>query len=98
MTLPEGSVVLLLLGAGNRDECQFPGADRFDIHRRIDHHLGFGYGIHFCLGASLARLEARVAIEEVLKRFPSWTVDDAQAALAPTSTVRGWKTLPVLLP
>ena len=65
----------------------------------IGQHLTFGYGIHFCLGAALARLEGRVALDEVLKRFPEWDVDWRQAPqLAPTSTVRGWETLPVVVP
>ena len=94
--VPAGSAVLLLTASANRDERRFPDADRFDIHRRIDHHLTFGYGIHFCLGAALARLEGRVALEEVLSRFPSWEVDTANAVQARTSTVRGWERLPVL--
>ena len=57
--------------------------------------LTFGYGIHLCLGAALARLEGRVALDEVLNRFPTWEVDLDRAKLAPTSTVRGWETLPV---
>ena len=93
--VPAGSVLLLLNGSANRDERKFPDADRFDIHRAIDHHLAFGYGIHFCLGAALARLEGRVALEEVLKRFPSWEVDWKNAVRAHTSTVRGWERLPV---
>ena len=71
-----------------------PTATRFDIHRKIDHHLSFGYGIHFCLGAALARLEGRVALDEVLQRFPTWEVDWDNAEQARTSTVRGWETLP----
>ena len=69
--------------------------ETFDIHRKIDHHLSFGYGIHFCLGAALARLEGRVALDEVLNRFPEWDVDWAGAEQARTSTVRGWEALPV---
>ena len=65
-----GSIVVLLVGAANRDERHFSEPDRFDVERDIDRHLAFGYGIHFCLGASLARLEGRVALEEVLTRFP----------------------------
>ena len=61
----------------------------------VGQHLAFGYGTHYCLGAALARLEGRVALEEVLKRFPEWEVDLDNAKLSPTSTVRGWETLPV---
>jgi cytochrome P450 len=93
--VPEGSVILLLTAAGNRDERKFADADRFDIHRKIDHHLSFGYGIHFCLGAALARLEGRIALDEVLQRFPTWEVDWDTAVQARTSTVRGWERLPV---
>jgi cytochrome P450 len=93
--VPAGSAMLLLNGSANRDERKFPDADRFDIHRKIDHHLSFGYGIHFCLGAALARLEGRVALDEVLKRFPFWEVDREHAVQARTSTVRGWERLPV---
>jgi Cytochrome P450 len=83
--VPEGSVIVLLTASGNRDERKFPDADRFDIQRKIDHHLAFGYGIHFCLGAALARLEGRIALDEVLKRFPSWEVDRDNAVQARTS-------------
>jgi cytochrome P450 len=93
--VPAGSAILLLTASANRDERKFPEGGRFDIHRTIDHHLAFGYGIHFCLGAALARMEARVALDEVLKRFPTWEVDWANAVQARTSTVRGWERLPV---
>jgi cytochrome P450 len=93
--VPEGSVVLLLTASANRDERRFPDADTFDVLRKIDHHVTFGYGIHFCLGAALARLEGRVALDEVLKRFPTWEVDWDNAVQARTSTVRGWDSLPV---
>jgi cytochrome P450 len=97
-TVPAGSIMLLLNASANRDERQFEDPDRFDIHRRIGHHLTFGYGIHFCLGSHLARLEGRVALDEVLKRFPEWDVDWDHAVQARTSTVRGWERLPVLTP
>jgi len=97
-TIEEGSVMVLLNGSGNRDDRRFPNGDSFDIHRANGQHLAFGYGIHFCLGAALARLEGRVALEEILKRFPEWDVDMDRAHLAPTSTVRGWETLPVVTP
>jgi len=96
--VPEGSVVLLLTGAANRDDRKFVDGDTFDIHRSIDHHVAFGYGIHFCLGAALARLEGRVALDEVLQRFPEWEVDWDNAVQARTSTVRGWERLPVTTP
>ena len=93
--VPEGNVMVLLTASANRDDRKFDDPDRFDIHRTIDHHLTFGYGIHFCLGSHLARLEGRVALEEVLKRFPTWEVDWDNAERAHTSTVRGWQRLPV---
>jgi cytochrome P450 len=97
-TVPAGSVMVILNASANRDARVFDDPDRFDIHRKAQRHLSFGYGLHFCLGAHLARLEARVALEEVLKRFPLWEVDTANAVQARTSTVRGWEKLPVLLP
>jgi cytochrome P450 len=93
-TVAEGSVMLLLNGSANRDERHFPDADRFDIHRQAA-HLSFGRGIHFCLGAALARVQARVALEEVLTRWPDWEVDYNRAKRAHTTSVRGWATLPV---
>jgi cytochrome P450 len=95
-TVPKGSVMVFLVGAANRDDRRHPDGDRFDIHRDVGQHLTFGYGIHFCLGAALARLEGRIALDEVLQRFPEWEVDRDNARLSPTSTVRGWETLPVV--
>jgi cytochrome P450 len=97
-TVPKGSVMVFLVGAANRDDRRHPDGDRFDIHRDVGQHLTFGYGIHFCLGAALARLEGRIALDEVLQRFPEWEVDRDNARLSPTSTVRGWETLPVVTP
>jgi cytochrome P450 len=93
-TVPKGSVMLLLTASANRDERRTPNPDVFDVRRQAS-HVAFGYGIHFCLGAALARLEGRVALEEVLKRFPEWEVDKTRAVQARTSTVRGWECLPV---
>jgi cytochrome P450 len=93
--VPEGSVMVLLNGSANRDERRFSDGDSFDIHRQIGRHQSFGYGIHLCLGAALARLEGRVALDEVLTRFPEWDVDYEKAERAHASTVRGWETLPV---
>jgi cytochrome P450 len=95
-TVPEGGVMVILNGSGNRDDRHFPDGDRFDIHRTIDHHLSFGYGLHFCLGAALARLEGRVALDEVLQRWSDWDVDWENAKQAHTPTVRGWERLPVV--
>ncbi len=94
--VPAGSAMVCLTGSANRDEHKYEDPDRFDIHRNIRQHLTFGYGIHFCLGAALARLEGRVALDEVLTRFPEWDVDWENARRAPTSTVRGWDSLPVI--
>jgi cytochrome P450 len=93
--IPAGSVILLLTGSAGRDERQYPEPDRFDVERDVGRHVSFGYGAHFCLGASLARLEARVALEEVLARFPRWDVDWSGAELVTTSTVRGFARLPI---
>ena len=96
-TVPGGSVMLVLKGSANRDERVFENPERFDITRDAP-HLSLGYGIHYCLGAALARLEGRVALDEVLQRFPEWEVDTDGAHLASTSTVRGWEALPVTVP
>ncbi len=93
--VPAGSVMLFLLGSANRDDRRFPNGDTFDIHRNDGRHLTFGNGIHLCMGAALARLEGVIALEEVLARIPEWDVDLDNARLSPTSTVRGWETLPV---
>ncbi len=95
-TLPARSKVGLLTASANRDEREFPDADCFDVDRKIDRHVGLGFGIHFCLGASLARLEGRVAIEETLRRFPLWDVDRDGLERVHTSTVRGYKNVPIL--
>jgi cytochrome P450 len=97
-TIPAGSPIMLLLAAANRDPRRYDAPDTFDIHRPNIAHLTFGYGLHFCLGASLARLEGRVALDELLNRFPEWDVDRDGMRLAPTSTVRGWERMPIVLP
>ncbi len=98
-TVPEGGVMMMLIGAACRDHRQFgPDADEFNIHREARQHLTFSVGAHYCLGSALARLEGRVALEEILKRFPEWDVDPTNARLSPTSTVRGWESMPALLP
>jgi cytochrome P450 len=97
-TVPAGSVMLFLLASANRDDCRFADGDSFDIRRNEGRHLTFGNGIHLCMGAALARLEGCIALDEVLARFPEWEIDLADARLSPTSTVRGWETLPARLP
>jgi cytochrome P450 len=93
--VPRGSKLALLTGSAGRDEREYDEPDRFDVTRTIDRHVTFGYGIHYCLGASLARLEARVVLEETLARFPAWTVDLDGVVMARTSTVRGPLHVPV---
>jgi cytochrome P450 len=94
--VPAGSAVLLMLASANRDERRFDDPDRFDIHRRST-HMTFGHGTHYCLGAALARMEGRIALEEVLDRWPTWEVDLDAARRAPTSTVRGWDSMPAVV-
>jgi cytochrome P450 len=97
-TVPEDNVMMLLIGAANRDHRQFPpDGDTFDIHRDARQHLAFSVGTHYCLGSALARLEGRIALEEILKRFPDWEVDLENASLSPTSTIRGWDTMPAYI-
>ena len=95
VTLDPGAKVLLLTGSAGRDEREYERPDEFDIDRVPKRHVAFGYGVHFCLGAALARLEARVALEEVLTRFPTWEVDVEAAERVHTSTVRGYRRVPI---
>lgn len=95
--IPRGSKVALLTGAAGRDERQYPDADTFDVQRSGIRHVSFGHGAHFCLGAALARLEARVALEETLARFPSWEVDEKAMEFVHTNSVRGPASLPLRL-
>jgi len=95
VTIPRGSKLVLLNGAGDRDERHFPDPDRFDVQRDIDRHLAFGYGTHFCIGAALARLEGRIGLEELLRRYPTWDIDESRLDLVHTSTVRGYSSVPM---
>lgn len=98
-TVPEGSVMMMLIAAACRDHRQYPpNGDIFDIHREQRQHVGFGVGIHYCLGAALARLEGCIALEEILKRFPEWDVDLENARMSSPSVTRGWDTVPALIP
>jgi cytochrome P450 len=97
ITLPARSAVLLLMASANRDPRRFENPDVYDVCRKDAQHLTFGHGLHFCLGAHLARLEGRVALDELLKRWPEWDVDYSGMKLASTSTVRGWERLPIIV-
>ena len=96
--VPAGSAMLMIAASANRDPERFDDPDRFDVRRDTAGHITFGYGAHFCLGAALARLEGRVVLDEMLQRWPEWEVDLDGAHLAPTSTVRGYETLPIRVP
>ncbi|MGB8501750.1 MAG: cytochrome P450 [Mycobacterium sp.] len=96
--VPEGSVMLFLIGSANHDDRRFPDGDRFDIHREYVKHLSFGIGTHYCLGSALARLEGRIALEEILKRFPEWEIDIDNARMASSPALRGWDSLPAFIP
>ncbi|HEY6530910.1 MAG TPA: cytochrome P450 [Acidimicrobiales bacterium] len=96
--VPAGSFMVTLTPAGNRDERHFDDPDRLDVQRKIDHHVSFGFGSHYCLGQALARLEARVVLEELLVRFPEWDVDLAQAEFMYHTDNRGYSKLPITLP
>jgi cytochrome P450 len=96
--LKEGELVLPVFAAANRDGLQFPDPDLFDIRRSPNRHLGFGHGIHLCLGASLARLEARVALGDLLRRFPRMHRDEGRPPiLRPSSFVFAFDHYPVRL-
>ncbi len=97
--VPQGSTMMFLIGAANHDHRRFPpDGDTFDVHRRGKGHISFAAGAHFCLGAALARMEGRIALEEVLLRFPEWDIDLSKAVMAPSPTVRGWETMPAIIP
>jgi len=93
--LRRGQKVLLLIGSANRDERVFPNPDVFDFHRDTSQHLSFGRGTHFCLGAALARLEARVALEEVQRRIPDYEIDEAGLVRVHSTNVRGFAAMPM---
>jgi len=90
-----GDTVLLLFGSANRDDQAFPDADHFDLHRAPERQVAFGRGIHFCLGAALARLEARIALQALLARQPDWEVDLDSAVRLRSGPIRGYLSLPL---
>jgi len=95
-TVPAGSIMLPMLGAANRDERRIDDPDRFDVTRKQTGMFTFGFGAHYCLGQALARLEGRVALEEILARFPTWEADESGAVFAFNGDLRGWDAFPVV--
>jgi cytochrome P450 len=94
-TIPAGFPVLLITGAATRDPRAFERADDFDIERPPNVAIGFGHGVHSCLGAALARMESRIAIEELARRWPQFTVDEAGLRRVHMSNVAGYSNVPV---
>ena len=92
--VPKGARILLLNASANSDEREFPDPDRFDIDRQSSLAVGFGYGVHFCIGASLARLESRVALEEFTRRFPCYAIDERRCTRVHMSNVHGYESVP----
>ncbi|BBY41561.1 cytochrome P450 [Mycobacterium mantenii] len=94
-TVPEGSAILTLIGAANRDERRFgDNAETLDVTRVPRQHLTFGVGAHYCLGNALARIEGRIALDEIMNRFPDWEADLDAAVFSSSSAVRGWDSMP----
>ena len=93
----DGRLVMIAMADADRDPARFPDPARFDIRRNTTGHIAFGHGIHYCLGAPLARLEARIAIGSLLRRCPDLELDIHPAALAwrPGLLIRGPQSLPV---
>jgi len=98
LTLPKGRTAILLLGAANRDPDQFAHPESVDIAREDNRHLAFGMGIHFCLGAPLARVEGQVALGDLVRRFPAMHLLDDDPPYKPTFTLRGLASLRVAVP
>jgi cytochrome P450 len=95
-TVPEDSFIALLLTSANRDDRRYEDPDRFDVLRPVSQIFTFGFGAHYCLGQALARLEGRIVLDEVLKRFPEWEVERDDAVFAYYPDMRGWESLPVV--
>ena len=96
--VPAGSIMVTLTPAANRDDRHFADPDRLDVQRDLGHHLAFGFGAHYCLGQALARLEGRIVLEEVLKRFPQWDADLEASKFMYHTDMRGYDSLPVVVP
>lgn len=97
VTIPAESRVILLTGSAGHDERRFEQPELFDVHRRIERHVSFGFGIHLCLGAALARLETRIAFEEFLKRFPEYSIAESGVVRQYSGNVRGLQNLPIVV-
>ena len=95
LTIPAEQPVLLITGAANRDERAYPDPDRFDVSRPLKLNVGFGHGIHTCLGAALARLESRIAFDEIATRWPGYEVDEQGCRRVRMSNVAGYSNVPV---
>lgn len=93
VTIPADCRVLLMTGAALHDPREFPDPERYDLDRPLERHVGFGLGRHMCLGASLARLETRIALEEFLKRYADWELVEGGAVRALQGNLRGLKQL-----
>ena len=93
--IPRDSVVVSVIGAANRDPKQFADPDRLDVSRKDNRHIAFGFGIHFCLGAHLARLEGQIALGTLLRRMPKLALVSDVPKWRESSTLRGLKSLPV---
>jgi cytochrome P450 len=93
VTIKQGQKIVSLLGSANRDEEVFPDADKMDISRERNPHIGFGAGIHFCVGAPLARLEMSISLPELFKRFPKMELTDPPVRRQ-TFSLRGYETVP----
>ena len=97
VTIPAGQPVLLVTGSATRDEREFEDPDRFDITRPPSLALGFGYGIHSCLGAALARMESRIAIAEMTRRWPDFAIVEEGLERVTMANVAGFSNVPVVV-
>jgi cytochrome P450 len=93
--IQQGQEVIMVLGAANHDPTAFPDPDRLDLTRRESHHVAFGHGIHYCLGAPLARVEAEIAFTALLQRFPTLRLETTEPEWVPSAVFRGLAALPV---
>jgi cytochrome P450 len=93
--IERGQQVALAIGAANRDPARFDDPDAFEVARRDNHHIAFGFGIHYCFGAPLARLQAQIVVRALIDRMPSIGLEDASVSWRPNIVLRGLQALPV---